>query len=58
MNLIHKQADQQNGLENQELSSCTYEYLIHDNSGYTGQWENDCLFNNWCWDFGYHKEKH
>lgn len=48
--LVHRWVDQQNDLENQELSSCTYEYLTYEDSGYTEQPESHGLFNNWSWD--------
>lgn len=57
--LVHRWVDQQNGLENQELSSCTCEYLIYDNSSYAEHWENHCLFINCVLGhLSIHKEKH
>jgi hypothetical protein len=48
-----RQVDQWNIIEDPEMNTHTYGYLIFDKEAKTTQWKKDSIFNKWCW-FNWH----
>jgi hypothetical protein len=44
-----RQVDQGNRTEDPEIKAHTYGHLIFDKEAKTMQWENESIFNKWCW---------
>ena len=45
----NKHMDQGNQVEDPDINSHTYEYLIFDKEAKKIQWKKESIFNKWCW---------